>query len=99
MTGKCSFCDNGSTRVPFGPTSWPVTRKIRATIGSFVHRSVRCCPTCNDPEWLRNPIDRFVLARLEPLGLNPSPEANRATLLRRLFLDLTGLPSDDRRCR
>lgn len=42
--------------------------------------------------WPRNPIDRFLLARLEKEGLRPSPEANRATLLRRLSLDLTGLP-------
>ncbi len=40
----------------------------------------------------RNPIDLFVLARLEAAGLSFSPQANRATLLRRLSLDLTGLP-------
>ncbi|MGH9372253.1 MAG: DUF1553 domain-containing protein [Vicinamibacterales bacterium] len=43
-------------------------------------------------EWIRNPIDQFVLARLEREGLEPSPEADRATLLRRLSYDLTGLP-------
>jgi hypothetical protein len=42
--------------------------------------------------WGRNPIDRFVLARLEKEGLKPSPEADRITLLRRLSLDLIGLP-------
>jgi hypothetical protein len=41
---------------------------------------------------LGNPIDAFVLARLEKEGLRPSPEADRVTLLRRLALDLTGLP-------
>jgi mono/diheme cytochrome c family protein len=40
----------------------------------------------------RNPVDRFVLSRLEKEGLRPSPEADRATLLRRLSLDLVGLP-------
>ena len=40
----------------------------------------------------RGPIDRFVLARLEAEGLSPSPEADPATLLRRLSLDLIGLP-------
>jgi hypothetical protein len=40
----------------------------------------------------RNPIDRFILARLEKEGLKPSPEADRVTLIRRLSLDLTGLP-------
>jgi mono/diheme cytochrome c family protein len=42
--------------------------------------------------WARNPIDRFILARLERAGLAPAPEADRATLLRRLSLDLVGLP-------
>jgi hypothetical protein len=42
--------------------------------------------------WPRNPIDNFVLARLEREKLKPSPEADRATLLRRLSFDLTGLP-------
>jgi mono/diheme cytochrome c family protein len=42
--------------------------------------------------WPKNPIDCFVLARLERLGLGPSPEADKATLIRRVCLDLTGLP-------
>ncbi len=40
----------------------------------------------------RNPIDAFVLARLDKVGVTPSPEADRVTLLRRVSLDLTGLP-------
>ena len=43
-------------------------------------------------KWGRNPIDAFVLQRLEHEGLKPSPEADKATLLRRVTLDLTGLP-------
>lgn len=42
--------------------------------------------------WIRNPIDRFILAKLEATGLEPAPEADRRTLARRLSLDLTGLP-------
>jgi hypothetical protein len=42
--------------------------------------------------WVRTPIDQFVLARLESEGLTPSPEADRETLLRRVTYDLTGLP-------
>ena len=45
-----------------------------------------------DADWSRNGIDHFVLARLEREGLDPSPEAGKATLLRRVTLDLTGLP-------
>jgi mono/diheme cytochrome c family protein len=43
-------------------------------------------------KWVRNPIDRFILARLEKEKLKPSPEADRVTLIRRLSLDLIGLP-------
>lgn len=49
-------------------------------------------PQVRQAAWTRNPIDRFVLARLEKERLAPSPEADRVTLLRRLSLDLTGLP-------
>jgi mono/diheme cytochrome c family protein len=49
-------------------------------------------PEVADPAWCRNPIDRFVLARLEKEKVRPSPEADPVTLLRRLSLDLTGLP-------
>ncbi len=49
-------------------------------------------PAVRDTAWVRNPIDRFVLARLEIEGVAPSPEADRETLLRRLSLDLVGLP-------
>ncbi|MGA2536384.1 MAG: DUF1553 domain-containing protein [Terracidiphilus sp.] len=46
--------------------------------------------TANDG-WVRTPIDAFVLARLKKEGLHPSPEADKATLIRRVTLDLTGL--------
>jgi hypothetical protein len=49
-------------------------------------------PQVTDSAWPRNPIDYFILARLEAEGLKPSPEADRTTLLRRVTLDLTGLP-------
>ena len=49
-------------------------------------------PEVKDKNWPRNGIDRWVLARLEQEGLAPAPEADRATLLRRVSLDLTGLP-------
>src|SRR5262249_46543367 len=49
-------------------------------------------PVVADSAWVRNDIDRFILARLEKEGLHPSPEAGRVTLIRRLSLDLIGLP-------
>ena len=49
-------------------------------------------PQVHDAAWVRNPIDNFVLARLEAEGIRPSQEADRNTLIRRLSLDLTGLP-------
>ena len=49
-------------------------------------------PAVKNTAWPRSPIDKFILARLEKEGLAPSSEADRATLIRRVTLDLTGLP-------
>src|SRR5712672_788289 len=49
-------------------------------------------PAVKQTGWPRNPVDNFILARLETDAIKPSPEADRATLVRRLSLDLTGLP-------
>jgi len=49
-------------------------------------------PQVGNEAWVRNPIDAFILHRLEREGIAPSPEADPATLVRRLSLDLTGLP-------
>lgn len=49
-------------------------------------------PEVRDIGWVRNPIDRFILASLESNDLEPAPEAGRLALLRRLSFDLTGLP-------
>jgi len=49
-------------------------------------------PVVSKSDWPRNPVDRFVLARLEKEGLSPSQEAERTTLIRRVALDLTDLP-------
>jgi hypothetical protein len=48
-------------------------------------------PAVRNSAWVRNPIDRFILARLEKEGISPSPEADRIILIRRLSLDLLGL--------
>ena len=59
---------------------------------AFVGPTRPAAPAVKDESWVRNPIDRFVLARLEKEGIKPSPEADRATLIRRVCLDLLGLP-------
>ncbi len=59
---------------------------------SFVPPKRPPVPEVKDKGWARNPIDNFVLARLEAEGLKHSPEADKAALLRRVYFDLTGLP-------
>ncbi len=49
-------------------------------------------PETRRKDWVRNPIDRFVLSKLESVGLEPAPEADLRQLVRRVSLDLTGLP-------
>ncbi len=59
---------------------------------SFIAPQRRDPPIVQQTDWPRNEIDHFVLARLDSEGLHPAQEAELATLIRRLSLDLTGLP-------
>jgi uncharacterized protein DUF1553/uncharacterized protein DUF1549/cytochrome c len=59
---------------------------------AFVPPRTQALPPVKHGAWVRQPLDRFVLARLERESLLPSPEADKAALLRRVSLDLTGLP-------
>ena len=59
---------------------------------AFVKPKRAAAPAVKRGDWPRNDIDRFVLVRLEEAGLAPAAEADRATLIRRLHADLTGLP-------
>jgi hypothetical protein len=59
---------------------------------AYVKPSRPPAPAVKSPAWIRNPIDQFILARLDKEALTPAAEAPRATLLRRVTLDLTGLP-------
>ncbi|MCW5978376.1 MAG: DUF1553 domain-containing protein [Bryobacteraceae bacterium] len=61
---------------------------------SFIPPTTPPLPEVQEAAWPRNPIDRFVLARLEREGLRPSPEADGYALARRVTLDLTGLPPE-----
>ena len=75
---------------------------VAATVGSFTpaqksHWAFQKIKSAQPPavktqSWARNPIDSFVLAKLEARGLTPSPEADRVTLIRRVTFDMIGLP-------
>jgi hypothetical protein len=99
---------NGAVRMPlgFGPLSDKDIAVIRAWIDqgcldsngpkkthwAYVKPVRPKVPSVQNGGWVRNAIDAFVLARLEKEGLKPSPEADKVTLVRRLSLDLIGLP-------
>ncbi len=59
---------------------------------SFIRPELPEVPEVSDPAWKSNPIDAFVLKRLDTAGLPHSPPADKVTLIRRATLDLTGLP-------
>ncbi len=59
---------------------------------SLIAPTLPAIPAVSRAAWVRNPIDAFILARLESEGLMPSPESDRERLLRRVTCDLTGLP-------
>lgn len=93
------------TRRPMPPAGEPLNAKEIDTLRRWIdegavytrhwsfEKPVRHeLPKVSDPKWPANGIDHFVLARLDKEGLKPSPEADRHTLVRRLSLDLTGLP-------
>jgi cytochrome c553 len=61
---------------------------------SFIPPRRPALPPVQQEAWVRSPIDRFILARLEAEGLAPAPEADRRALARRVALDVTGLPPE-----
>src|SRR6516225_12130382 len=97
--------DEPTQRMPPPKTQKKLTAKEKATLKrwiaegaeyqahwSFIAPKRPALPAVKNTKWVRNPIDRFILAELEKHGLEPAPEADRRTLARRLSLDLTGLP-------
>jgi hypothetical protein len=79
--------------LPWPSANGPQERKISAADHWSFKPPVRHpVPPVKDSAWVRKPIDNFILARLEKEGLKPSPEAEKSTLIRRLSLDLLGLP-------
>jgi hypothetical protein len=77
-----------------GATAWPEESASPAKRDHWAFKpAVRTTvPAVQDRSWPRNPIDNFVLSRLETERLAPSPAADRVTLIRRLSFDLIGLP-------
>ena len=66
---------------------------------AFVKRATPAVPSFqldSDTSWVRNPIDAFILQRLKKEGLKPSQPADRATLIRRVYFDMIGLPPSPR---
>jgi len=84
-------------RWPERPASSPSPTDPPSPAIAHSHWAFRPIVRPNPPDvtlrsWVSNPIDQFILARLEREGIAPSPEAPKTVLLRRLSLDLTGLP-------
>jgi len=79
--------------------NWPdtgVAKAIETDHWAYQPLSTSEPPTVKDSSWVRSPIDNFILARLEDAGIPPSPEADRTTLIKRLYYDLLGLPPSPR---
>ncbi len=98
--------DNPARRMP-PPYSdrKPLSEKEIATLRAWIEQGAKwqshwsfnapvrpAEPAVKNAVWVRNPVDRFILARLERENLAPSPETDKARLLRRVTFDLTGLP-------
>ena len=81
VQGRGAAEQEGSADVAKIKTHWAYVKPERPDL-----------PKVQNSVWVKNSIDNFVLARLEKEGLCPSPEASKETLIRRLSLDLTGLP-------
>jgi Protein of unknown function (DUF1553)/Protein of unknown function (DUF1549)/Planctomycete cytochrome C len=98
--------DDADTRMPPGDSKKPAVTAEEAKLirhwidqgaeydahWAYVKPSRPTIPSVQRTDWPANPIDAFILARLEAKGLHPSPEADKRTLLRRLSFDVVGLP-------
>ncbi len=69
----------------------PITDEERA-YWAFVRPVRHAVPVTRDPTWNENPIDAFLLAAMDTAGATPAPEADKVTLVRRVYLDVLGLP-------
>ncbi|MDB6038307.1 MAG: Planctomycete cytochrome [Verrucomicrobiales bacterium] len=77
------------------PVSVPegsLKKASQTNLWAFIPPKPQLVPRVRNPSWCLSPIDNFILARLEAAGLQPAPQADKRTLLRRVTYDLTGLP-------
>ncbi|HKX26729.1 MAG TPA: PSD1 and planctomycete cytochrome C domain-containing protein, partial [Blastocatellia bacterium] len=90
------WIDEGAKWPDDGPEPGPVAAREKEAAPpkhwAYVKPVQTAPPAVKNAAWVRNPIDNFVLARLEKEGWQPAPEASRETLARRVYLDLIGLP-------
>ncbi len=86
----CETCP--ALSAPPQRASEPTWTDAQRTYWAFVPPKRPEVPKVQGRAWVRNPIDAFILSQVEAMGLAPAPEADRATLIRRLRFDLTGLP-------
>jgi hypothetical protein len=77
---------------PWTPTAATITSNPGPSWWAFRKPQRPALPPVKNQAWVRNPIDAFVLAKLEEKGLSPAPPADKRTLLRRAAFDLLGLP-------
>jgi hypothetical protein len=97
--------DDTGKRMPPPGKAEPLSEKQTATLKAWIEQGARwedhwsflpptkpALPPVSDKAWVRDPLDAFVLARLDREQLKPEPEASRAAWLRRVSFDLTGLP-------
>jgi len=73
-------------------TTWTRTGAQVDKHWAFVAPKRPAVPKVSNPQWVRSPIDAYILEKLDKIGMKPSPDADRRTWLRRASLDLTGLP-------
>src|SRR5262245_54122013 len=97
--------ESDNKRMPPEGKAEPLTKKQIATLKAWIEQGAKwedhwsfvpptkpALPKVADKAWVRDPLDAFVLARLEREGLKPEAEASREAWLRRASFDLTGLP-------
>ena len=90
--GLSSRSVTNAPSTPSGATHAASLSAQERSFWSFQPVSNPAPPPVKDHAWPRTPIDRFILAKLEENGLVPAPEVDKATLIRRAFFDLIGLP-------